>query len=134
MKLSQISGMIIGVGAVALGAIAYMTNPSQGEYETYAGQQLAIYLKENVCRDPGADLPFGLGNVQKDLLKDYCETFVETSKTQLGELIGRQTSADNYLFFSIYQTDIALPAPLPHYSFGTIGLFQRFYTYRAEQT
>ncbi|MBV5259517.1 DUF4359 domain-containing protein [Synechococcus moorigangaii CMS01] len=134
MKFSQISGMVGGIGALALGAIAYLTNPPLSQYRSYAGTQIAIYLKDNVCQNTGEDLPFGLGNVQSDLLQNYCKTLVDASQAQLGELVGRQTSVNNYFFFSIYQTDIVLPEPFPRYSFETIGIFQQFYTYRAEKS
>ena len=134
MKLSQISGMASGVGVVVLGAIAYLTNPPLSQYRTYAGEQIAIYLKDNVCQNSGDDLPLGLGNLQGDLLRNYCKTLVDASQAQLGEIVSRQTSVNNYFFFSIYQTDIVLPEPFPRYSFETVGIFQQFYTYRAEKS
>ncbi len=134
MKLSQISGMVSGVGVVVLGAIAYLTNPPLSQYRTYAGEQIAIYLKDNVCQNSGDDLPLGLGNLQGDLLRNYCKTLVDASQAQLGEIVSRQTSVNNYFFFSIYQTDIVLPEPFPRYSFETVGIFQQFYTYRAEKS
>lgn len=127
-------GMVSGLGVGFLGAIAYLTNPPLSQYQAYAGQQIATYLKGNVCENSGDELPFGLGNVQEDILQNYCNTFVDVSQAQLGEIVGQQTNVNNYLFFSIYYTDIALPAPLPRYSFETIGIFQQFYTYRAEKS
>ncbi|AMA08882.1 DUF4359 domain-containing protein [Picosynechococcus sp. PCC 73109] len=134
MKFSQISGVVSGFGVVALGAIAYLTNPPLSQYRNYAGEQIAIYLKDNVCQNSGEDLPLGLGNLQSDLLRNYCKTLVDASQAQLGEIVSRQTSVNNYFFFSIYQTDIVLPEPFPRYSFETVGIFQQFYTYRAEKS
>lgn len=134
MKFSQVSGLVGGIGVVALGAIAYSTNPSPRQYQEYAGAQIAVYLKDNVCQNTGEDLPLGLGDLQNDLLRNYCKTLVDASQAQLGEIVRRQTNVNNYFFFSIYQTDIVLPEPFPWYSFETIGIFQQFYTYRAEKS
>ncbi|MEB3225023.1 MAG: DUF4359 domain-containing protein [Synechococcus sp.] len=134
MKFSQVSGMIGGIGVISLGAIAYLTNPPLSQYRAYAGAQIADYLKDNVCQNAGDNLPLGLGNLQSDLLQNYCKTLVDASQAQLGEIVSRQTSVNNYFFFSIYQTEIVLPEPFPRYSFETIGIFQQFYTYRAEKS
>lgn len=134
MKIAQVIGMVTGVGVMGLAAIAYLTNPQLLEYEAYAGEQIAQYLKENVCQNPRSDLPLGLGNLRGNVLENFCKTLVDASQAQLGELIGSKTSQENYVFFSIYQTEIALPEPFPHYSFETIGIFSRFYTYRAEKS
>ena len=134
MKISQILGMFSGASAVILGAIALSSNPSPERYQLYAGQQIAFYLKDNVCQNPDDSLPVNLGPVGRDALENYCQTIVDASQPQLGELIGEQTTYENYLFFGIYQTEIKLPAPFPHYSFESIGLFNHFLTYRAEKS
>lgn len=134
MKISQIVGMVSGVSLMGVGAIAYLTNPPPIQYETYAGTQIAKYLKENICQNPGSNLPIDLGSFQGDILQNYCKTLVDASQFQLGELIGSKTSYENYFFFTIYQTDIVLPEPFPRYSFESIGMFRQFYTFRAEKS
>lgn len=133
MKISQIIGMVSGLGVAGLGAIAWVSNPSAVRYETYAGKQIAIYLKENVCTNSGDLLPIELGTMPKSILENYCQTLVDASQPQLGKLIVDQTSQQNYVFFSIYQTRLDLPDPFPEYSFETVGIFNHFYTYRAEK-
>lgn len=134
MKISQILGMLSGVSAVILGAIALSSNPSPERYEAYAEQRIALYLKDNVCQNPDESLPVNLGSVGSEALENYCRTIVDASQSQLGELIGERTTYENYLFFGIYQTEIKLPAPFPHYSFETIGMFNHFLTFRAEKS
>ena len=134
MKFSQIIGMLSGATAIILGAIALSSNPSPERYETYAEQRIASYLKNNVCQKPDENLPINLGSVGSEALENYCRTIVDASQSQLGELIGERTIYENYLFFGIYQTEIKLPTPFPHYSFETIGLFNHFFTFRAEKS
>ena len=134
MKISQTLGMISGASVICLGAIAYMSNPVPARYESYAGQQIASYLKDNVCQNSSENLPLDLGRFSSKALQNYCKTLVEASQPQLGELIGKQTSYQNYFFFGIYQTEIDLPEPFPHYSFETVGIFNHFVTYRAEKS
>ncbi len=134
MKISQILGMISGASIIGLGAIAFFSNPSPSRYETYAGEQIAVYLKDNVCQNSSDNLPLNLGQFSSEALQNYCKTLVDASQPQLGELIGEQTSYQNYFFFGIYQTEIKLPEPFPHYSFETVGIFNHFLTYRAEKS
>ena len=97
MKISQTLGMISGASVICLGAIAFMSNPVPARYEGYAGQQIAAYLKDNVCQNSSENLPIDLGRFSSQALKNYCKTLVDASQPQLGELIGKQTSYQNYL-------------------------------------
>ncbi|MGB2927208.1 MAG: DUF4359 domain-containing protein [Limnothrix sp.] len=124
------TGAIVVVG---LGAIAVIANPQEAHYQDYAGRQISFYLKENVCQNSNDNLPIDLGNFSSSALESYCKTLVDASEYQLGELIGQKTSHENYVFFSVYQTDIELPEPFPHYSFETLGILNNFYTFRAEK-
>lgn len=133
MKISQVIGMVGGIGIICIGAIATVSNPQEARYQKYAGEKIAFYLKENVCQNSNSNLPIDLGKFSSKALENYCKTLVDASQSQLGELIGKQTSHQNYVFFSIYQTEIQLPEPFPHYSFETLGIFSNFYTFRAEK-
>jgi hypothetical protein len=125
--------MVSGLLVVAAGAIAIVSNPQIPRYEDFASVQIASYLKESVCQNSENNLPINLGQFNSRALENYCKTLVDASQPQLGELIGEKTSQQNYFFFSIYQTEIQLPDPLPDYSFETIGLFNHFFTYRTEK-
>ncbi len=132
MKISQIIGIVSGITVLSLGAIAIATNPTPQRYERYAGKTISTYLKDNVCQNAENNLPKGLQRMG-DVFQNYCKTLVEASQEQLGEIIGTQTSHQNFVFLSLYKTDIELPDPLPHYSFDTVGAFNHFYTYRAQK-
>jgi len=117
-----VGGMIIA----GVGMILALSNPGQKAYEEYATEKLNQYLKEEVC--VGAP-QLGGG----DFLRNQCYTLVDTSSPQIKQLIARKTQRNNFLVFSIYETDLSLAAPLPSYHFGTIGILQNFYLYEAEK-
>ena len=102
-----------------------ITNPGQVDYEKYATETLSTYLKEEIC--PQAQQQLG------GLLQSYCKSLVDTGKPQIQKLISQQTTRHNYLIFSIYQTELSLPSPIPSYQFQTVGAFQHFYTYEAQE-
>ena len=133
MKIPQIIGITSGLGVVGIGLLSCLSNPSISRYENHAGKQIAAYLKDNVCQNSEKNLPNSLGQLNKSV-ENYCKTIVDASQPRIGELVGNQTSHQNYFFFSIYQTDIDLPDPFPQYSFESIGVFNHFYTFRAEKT
>ena len=60
--------------------------------------------------------------------------FLDVSKIQLKQLISSQTQQQNFLLFSLYRTNLELPAPLPSYEVETIAILKRFYIYSADQT
>lgn len=109
----------------SVGGLMILTNPKQNDYEAYATKALADYLKYEVC----PQVSFSLGGA----LTSYCKTMVDTGRPQIRYIIAQTTVRENYLFFSIYETELLLPATFPGYQFGTIGAFQQFYIYEAEQ-
>lgn len=126
LKTSTIAGsvVLIGVG----GALA-LTNPSPADYELYATDELIAYLQQDICPKAPAALP-GLA----DLLQEQCVSLLENNQAAIQQLVARNTARHNYVFFSIYQTQLAVPeiAQLPAYEFGTLGVLQKFYTFKAE--
>jgi hypothetical protein len=114
-----------GVALAGIGAFMTLTNPGQHDYEDYATEALTVYLKQEVC--PQA--PGELGG----FLVSYCKTLVDTGRPHIETLITKTTNRHNYLLFSIYETELTLPSPVPNYEFETIGAFQQFYTYQAEE-
>lgn len=133
MKIFRTLSMVSGLLVITAGAIAIVSNPQTPRYEDFASQRIASYLKESLCENAETNLPINLGKFNNRFIENYCKTLVDASQSQLGELIGETTSHQNYFFFSIYQTNIELPDPLPDYAFETIGLFNHFFTYRAEK-
>ncbi|MGG6297388.1 DUF4359 domain-containing protein [Leptolyngbya sp. AN02str] len=127
------SAALIGV-ALAM----TLTNPDEPEYETFATQRLSVYLQDNVC----TDLPTLLGNN----LSNACVELVNTNQPQIRSLITKNTLRRDFTFLSLYTTDLRPqdllpsdvqaflpPGTLPAYRVETVGAFNRFWIYRAEQ-
>lgn len=118
----------IGIGGIitiALGAIAFSTNPGELGYQKYANATLKTQLKEKVCTQVTEDLGAWL--------EGQCHILVYTASPYLAEVISQQTKRQNFLLFSIYQADLPLPSPLPNYHLETIGVLGNFYTYQAKK-
>lgn len=128
MKLWQTAvtsaGIIIGV----LGAGLAMTNPGRGAYENYAVEQLTLYLNENLCQE----LPEQLRQFSQQC-QSLGDTLLETARPQLRQLLDSNTDRENYLLFSIYRTELALPPMVAGYEFETLGILNQFYIYRMEK-
>lgn len=125
MKNSKIVTYVGVVAVASLGIAMAITNPSQQAYEAYAAQRLREYLKSNVC--PQVPNLFGV------FLQRNCSQLVDSSQVQMQQLVAQTTQRQNFIFFSIYRTNLAINPVLPGYRFETVGVFQRFFTYTAEQ-
>jgi hypothetical protein len=125
MKVLKIVAAIGGAAMAVLGVAMALTNPSQDTYEAYAVEQLTTYLKEEACMQ----VPSVFGNV----LQRQCKTFVDTGRPKIQQIIAQTTQRQNFIFFSIYRTNLAIGPVLPVYHFETLGVFQNFYIYQAEQ-
>jgi hypothetical protein len=125
MKVLKIVAAIGGAALAGLGVAMALTNPSQESYEAYALEKLTAYLKDEAC----LQAPSVFGNV----LQRQCKTLVDTGRPQIQQLISQTTQRKNFLFFSIYQTNLGIGTFLPSYHFETLGVFQNFYIYQAQQ-
>jgi Domain of unknown function (DUF4359) len=125
MKLARFGRGLIGTVLAGLGVILLTTNPNRQDYEKYASQTLTTYLKENVCAQAQASL-----DVQA-FLRGYCKMLVDTGHPFLQEAIVSATTRKNFLIFSIYQTELSFPSPLPSYHFSTVGFLSQLYIYEA---
>jgi hypothetical protein len=125
MKVSKIVAAIGGAALAGLGVAMALTNPSQDTYEAYALEKLTMYLKDEAC----TQAPSLFGNA----LQRQCKTLVDTSRPQIQQIISKTTHRQNFLFFSIYQTNLVIGPFLPAYQFETLGVFQNFYIYQAHQ-
>ncbi len=128
----------VGVfGLAALGVVMTQTNPNQFEYEEYAAQRLTQYLNTNVCKKT----PKFLENV----IQFNCKQVVNSAQPQIREIIAESTERQDFIVFSIYRTNLNLNSLIPAlrvdsvlpstpgYKFETLGAFEQFYTYKAEQ-
>jgi len=115
---SAIAGLS-AVALVSLGAVMVATNPTQAAYETYATHQVVTLLNREVCAD--APQAFGVQN--------ECKTFVHAHQGDIQKLIADRTQQRNFVFFSVYTTDVSVGSFLPNYRVQTVGMFRRFYVY-----
>ncbi|MEA5534767.1 DUF4359 domain-containing protein [Crocosphaera sp. XPORK-15E] len=125
MEALHLVTVFSGVALGGVGACLILTNPGQSDYESYATEALTTYLKQEVCVQASGN--FG------GFLSSYCKTFVDTGRPHIQKVIANKTIRQNYVLFSIYETELFLPSPVPNYQFETIGAFQQFYTYQADQ-
>lgn len=125
MNILRLLGVFTGVTFSLVGGVMAMGNPGQNDYERYATDQLAGHLKENVCTQISGEL--------KAVFRSGCKTLVDTGRPQMKEIIAQTTRRQNFLLFSIYQTDLAFSSPIPSYQFETIGVMQKFYTYESDK-
>lgn len=125
MKSLKFGIPVIGIALAGLGVAMVVTNPGQSAYNDYATAQLTDYLKENACNKA----PSVLGN----FLQAQCAALLDDNQDQIEQFIAESTRRQNYLILSVYQTDLAISEFLPAYHFETVGVFQRFYTYKAER-
>ena len=120
--------IIIYIGAAALaglGVVMAAGNPSQSIYEGYAVQRLTEYLKNDVCTKAP--------KIFESLLQRNCTALIDSSRPQMRQIVSESTQRQNFIFFSIYRTNLSINPVIPSYHFETVGAFQNFYTYAAEK-
>ncbi len=120
MKTQKLGLAVLGTVLTASVAGMILTNPGSTAYQEYAVEKLNLELKERGCSQVGA-------------LKGACHALVAELRPQMGGIISQGTERKNFLFFSIYSTDLSLHPSLPSYHFETVGVFYNFYTYKAEE-
>lgn len=121
MKSQKLGLALVGTVLTASVAGMILTNPGSTAYQEYAVEKLNLELKEKGCsQEVGA-------------LKVACHAMVAWLLPEMGGIISQGTERKNFLFFSIYSTDLSLDPSLPSYHFETVGVFHNFYTYRAEK-
>jgi len=125
MKLLTIMAFAIAAGLAVFGVAMSKTNPTQDEYEEYAVNRLSQYIKTDVCKKTS--------KLIENLLNTSCDKMVDSANPQMRELLSKTTDRQDFMLFSVYRTDLTLGSWLPGYKFETVGAFNNFYTYRAEQ-
>lgn len=113
---------IAGTIAIGLGAGMFLTNPEPNNYEKYADQSLDFQLKEKLCSQVSQDIG--------QWVQNQCHTLVDMAHPQLAKMVAQNTTRQNFILFSIYQTNLPLPSPLPNYHAETLGILGNFYTYQ----
>ncbi|MBW4631998.1 MAG: DUF4359 domain-containing protein [Iphinoe sp. HA4291-MV1] len=125
MKAFTIMTCLGVVGVAVLGVAMANTNPSQTKYEEYAVQRLTEYLKSNVCKKSP--------NLLDNLIQLNCDKLLEAANPHMRQVISISTEKQDFIIFSIYRTDLKLNNWVPSYKFETVGAFDNFYTYNAQQ-
>ncbi|HIK27437.1 MAG: DUF4359 domain-containing protein [Oscillatoriaceae bacterium SKW80] len=131
MKGFKIAILVTGVTLLGLGGAMVLTNPNQPAYDEYATDKLSEYIKEKVCQKAA-------------ILRDGCISMVDAGRADIQQVISTSTQRQNFIFFSIYKTELSLSRflpprlssllpGLPSYQFETLGVFQSFYIYKAKQ-
>jgi len=106
--------LTIGGGLlIILGVGLFLTNPSQKSYENFGTEQLVNYAREQLCQAQSAHL-------EEAIKSQMCTLMLETGKHQIPRIIRGTTIRHNYLFLSLYETNIYI------YKFETIGIFNHF--------
>ncbi|MBD2215034.1 DUF4359 domain-containing protein [Nostoc linckia FACHB-104] len=125
MKSTTIIAYLAAAGLAVLGIAMASTNPNQTQYEDYASERLSQYLKTDVCKKTQGIL--------QNLINFNCEKTVDSFNPQMRGIIAGTTERQDFLLFSIYRTNLKLNSVIPSYSFQTVGAFNSFYTYSAQQ-
>jgi hypothetical protein len=123
LMMAQWQVVPIGLLTVCgLGGMMMLTNPDRMAYEAYAVDRVGELAKDQCDRAPA-----GLGIV----LQGPCRAAIESFKPQLKPLLAASTSRQNFMFFSIYKSDISVPAASLNAKVESIGIFNNFFTYKA---
>ncbi|MBI4784480.1 MAG: DUF4359 domain-containing protein [Oscillatoriophycideae cyanobacterium NC_groundwater_1537_Pr4_S-0.65um_50_18] len=125
----KLTTSLLGLVLVGLAAATALTNPDQAAYERFAAQKLGEYLQEDTCAKAGI------------ALQAPCNSLVKSNQSQIQNLISANTQRQNFLFLSIYKTDLVpgellpdfLSGALPSYHFETAGILSSFHVYKVEK-
>ncbi len=104
-----------------IGGIMAATNPHRSAYEAYAVEQISN-LAEERCQSVPAELGI--------VLQGPCRAAIAAARPQLLTLIAAATTRQNYIFFSIYRSDLSIPAANLDARVESIGIFNNFVTYK----
>jgi hypothetical protein len=98
-----------------------LTNPDRAAYENYAVDRISDLAQDQCDRAPA-----GLGV----LLQGPCRAAIEAYKPQFRPFLAANTTRKNWLLLSIYRSDISIPAVNLKMQVESIGIFDRFFTYK----
>jgi exonuclease VII small subunit len=115
---------VLGLGVlICVGGVMVATNPSQAAYEAFATQQLVTYLDQEAC----AKVPTAFN------LKQECRSLLQSNRPQIQKIIADSTQQRNFVFFSVYTTELSVTSFLPKYRVLTLGVFDQFLIYDTMQ-
>jgi Domain of unknown function (DUF4359) len=114
--------VLLGIYTVGgIGVLMALTNPDLDAYEEYAVERVS-----GLARDQCDRAPAGFGIV----LQGPCRAAIDGFRPQIRPLLAATTSHQNFVFFSIYKSDISIPAVNFNARVESIGIFNNFFTYK----
>jgi Domain of unknown function (DUF4359) len=114
--------VLLGIYAFGgIGVVMALTNPDRVAYEDYAVERVS-----NLARDQCDRAPAGFGIV----LQGPCRAAIEAFKPQIRPLLAASTTCQNFVLFSLYKSDISIPAVNFNARVESIGIFNNFFTYK----
>jgi hypothetical protein len=119
-KTWSLFALVGGILFLCLGSLLALTNPGQKQYEEFATEKLVTYLKENVCQQTSP-------SIEEAIKSQMCNLMVNTGKGQIPKLIEKTSKRHNYLFLSMYETNLYL------YRVETIGVLNQFFIIGVEK-
>ena len=134
MKSLKIALTLLVAAIAGLGVSMAVTNPGPEEYEAYATKQLTRYLRQegdSLCEQ--VEVPEFLTDLVGDQCPELLNSVLKNNQGELQALISRGTQRQNFGVLSIYRTNLEISTVLPRYEVETVGVFRRFYIYRAER-
>ena len=117
MKIWQ----LLAIGTLGACGLGLLTNPDRNAYENYAVDRVG-----NLAKDQCDRATAGLGSI----LQGPCRAAIDIYKPQIRPLLSATTNRQNLLMFSIYRSDISLPAIGFDGRVESIGIFNNFFTYK----
>ncbi len=119
-------GWLVGLGMTAIatvGGVMAVMNPSEAAYEAFATQEVVKLLDDHVC----AEAPKAFN------LKQECKSLLISRRSDIKQFIADNTHYQNFIFFSLYTTDVGVAPLTPTYRVEAIGLFRQFHVYDTSQ-
>jgi hypothetical protein len=102
---------VILIGAVVVAGVMAFTNPSKERYIEYATEQFSESGKTSICA--GDNMPIAA--------QQSCKFVISQGKGVIKSLVTNSTKQQNYVLFSLYETD------MPNKKVTTIAAVGNFY-------
>ncbi len=99
------------IGAVAIAGVMAVTNPSKERYIEYATEQFSETGKASICA--GDNIPIAA--------QQSCKFVISQGKGVIKSLVENSTKQQNFVLFSLYDTD------MPNKKVTTIAAFGNFH-------
>lgn len=134
MKPLKITFALLVAAIAGVGITMVATNPKPDAYEDYATKQLTRYLKregDELCDK--VDVPDFLDDIVGSQCPQLINSLLKNNQDELRAIIVRGTQRQNYGVLSIYRTRLEISSALPGYEVESVGVFRRFYIYKAER-